>query len=226
MRGGWVLAVVALSAAAAGCADVWGFEQLDTSDGGHGGGSSGGGSGDDGGASDGASFQDGHFHPNTPDGSAPQGSDAGSCVSDISVSCSGPSQSGFTCSGAVTPAEALGNLSCGAGVAGAGGTSYCCTGNWCGESASPGDGQQCGSCYIANCTAPMCACDADPTLDDGGYSECSDYAQCLANCQAPTLADCEDRCSPGYSATEIAEGNAETDCIAYYCGGPCGLTSN
>jgi hypothetical protein len=211
---------IALLAGTAGCADVWGLQDLTAGDGGRSGSSGG---DDQGGGADAQVDDDARVRPSAEGGVV--ATEAGSCTSDISVICGNTSQSGFSCTGSAAPPQSFTGLTCAAGQAGSGGaTTYCCSGNWCGEVGDPqDDGAACSSCYMMNCTAPMCACDTDPSLDNQGYSLCSDYESCLANCQAPSGQECENQCAGSYSSTELAEGDAEANCIANYCAQECGI---
>jgi hypothetical protein len=227
------LGAIVLCAGAASCADVWGLHDLTTADGGSsedgssGGGSSGGGSsggGSSGSGSGGGGDDGGGSRVRPPADGGPVTSDAGTCAPDITVSCgSNPGLSGFSCTGSATPEQSFTGLTCGAGQSGAGGaTDYCCYGNWCGEVGDPkDDGQACSDCYMQYCVATLCACDADSTLDGQGYAQCSDYVACVAGqCQGGQQY-CEGQCMGSYSSTVLTKGNAELDCISYYCAQPC-----
>lgn len=219
-RAGFLFGALVLCASPTACADVWGFQTIETGAG-EGDGGSGGSSG--GGGADGSSGSEGGGHLGPVDAGQQVTSEAGTCTSDISVSCgSNFTQGGFSCTGGATPQASLPQLSCSAGQAGSGGTTtFCCSGNWCGETGDPSDGEQCESCYLSNCAATLCACDTDPSVDSQGNPYCEDYAGCVTNCNLNSLEECESQCQSGYSSTALAEGNAIESCIGTYCAQAC-----
>ncbi len=146
------------------------------------------------------------------------------CATDPSLACVNPSQLGFSCVGGATPLQTFANLACTQGPTQPGAVTYCCSGNYCGYQGSPGDTQDCTSCYLQNCPAVMCQCEIDPAVDDGGTPFCDDYGGCVSDCEynsplppSSSVPLCENQCNGSYSSTAALEGRLVIGCLVNYC---------
>jgi hypothetical protein len=239
---------VGLSALIAGtigaCADVWGLETLTVADGSaptSDGGRSGPTETDSGRQSvDGG--PDGGMARGTPhhvDGSAIGPSDAttsqadaeadGECNLDPTVACTDPSYVGVTCPSGAQPSGTLPNVTCTTQGTSGSNTSYCCSGNFCGDTGDPSDPPACSSCYLMYCTAPDCLCyNTGTVVDDAGDTQCDNYVfecwnQCYFSNNAPSIQQCESQCNGGLPSGVVSAGNDVINCLNNYCASPCGF---
>jgi hypothetical protein len=218
---------VALALCVSGCANVWGLQTLESNDPGSGGDAvaptadavadapsndsrpvTDAGGGDaaarDAAGRDAAEDDDGDaVGPDAPP-DALQGDAGGACAADVTVVCSDPAQAGFTCTGSATPSQSLTPISCTTGPSAG---SFCCTGNWCGQTT---DTDSCDQCILQSCASVVCLCG----------SQCMNYYQCVDTC-FDTLQNCESSCAPGYAANDVTAGNDIFACAVQYCNSEC-----
>jgi hypothetical protein len=228
-----VLPVLAIMMVAPACTEVWGLDTLNVGEAGptlENDGSPPGMGDDSSPGRDGGTMDDGGNRPphrvdggNPPEGGSDAGLEdaAGTCTVDPTVSCTslGVAYAGFSCTGTAQPATAgaTGAICTAVGTVGDI-TSYCCQGNWCGETG----GDSCDACLAAECPSPECLCDnLGPSVDSQGDTACDTYAECVFNCNG-SYQECESSCASGYTSNTLAAGNAFLACVVANCSSPCG----